>query len=58
MEDQFLIFISPKDRVAELYSQALGFFSSPSTTRRATVEIFEPASKRDISTTELLVLVI
>jgi hypothetical protein len=32
--------------VAKLYPQALGSFSSPSTTRMAMVEVFEPASTR------------
>jgi hypothetical protein len=36
----------PSDRVAQLYLQALGYFSSPSTTRRATAEVFESGSTR------------
>jgi hypothetical protein len=34
----------PRNMVAQLYLQALGSFSSPPTTRRATVEIFDLAS--------------
>jgi hypothetical protein len=40
------IFISPRKWVAQLYPQALGSFSSPPTTRRATVDVFDPASTR------------
>jgi hypothetical protein len=35
---------SPSDRVAQSYPQALGSSLSPPTTRRATGEVFEPAS--------------
>jgi hypothetical protein len=46
MEGQVPVFISPWNRVAQLYPQALGSFSSPPTTRRPTAEVFEPASTR------------
>jgi hypothetical protein len=39
-EDHALVFISPSDRVAQLYPRA----PSSRTTRRATVEVLEPAS--------------
>jgi hypothetical protein len=42
LEGQVPVFISPRKRVARLYPQAVGSFSSPPTTRRATVEVFEP----------------
>jgi hypothetical protein len=50
LEGQVLLFISPRNRVAQLrvYPQALGSFASPPTTRRAMVEVFEPASTRDL----------
>jgi hypothetical protein len=38
------VLISPGNRVAQLYPQTLGSLSSPPTTHRATVEVFEPAS--------------
>jgi hypothetical protein len=38
LEGQVSVFMSLSDRVAQLYLQALGPFSSPRTTRRATVE--------------------
>jgi hypothetical protein len=38
LEDQVPLFMSPSDRVAQLYPKTLGV--SPSTTRRATVEVF------------------
>jgi hypothetical protein len=41
--------ISPRNRVAHLYLQALGSFSSPPTTRMATVEVFDPASIREMN---------
>jgi hypothetical protein len=47
LEGQVHVFISPRNRVAQLYLQALGSFSSPPTTRRATVEVFDPTSTRD-----------
>jgi hypothetical protein len=43
LEGQVPLCISPMNRVARLYPQALGSFSSPPTTRRATVEVFDPA---------------
>jgi hypothetical protein len=43
LEGHVTVFISPRNRVAQLYPHALGSFSSPPTTRRATVELFEPA---------------
>jgi hypothetical protein len=46
LEIQVPVFISPRSRVAQLYPQALGSFPSPPSTRRATVEVFEPASTR------------
>jgi hypothetical protein len=39
-------FISPRNRVAQLYPQAPGSPFVASTTRRATVEVFGPASKQ------------
>jgi hypothetical protein len=39
LEDQISIFMSPSDRVAQFYPQARVPFSSPSTTRRATVDV-------------------
>jgi hypothetical protein len=47
LEGQVPVFISPRNRVAWLYPQALGSFSSPPTIRRATVEVFKPASTQD-----------
>jgi hypothetical protein len=42
---QVPVYISPRNRLARLYPQAHWVpFSSPPTTRRATVEVFEPAS--------------
>jgi hypothetical protein len=40
LEGQVLVFISPRNRVAQLYPRALGSFLSPLTTLRAAVEIF------------------
>jgi hypothetical protein len=40
------LFISPRNRVAQLYPQALGSLSVAPTIRRATVEVFDPASTR------------
>jgi hypothetical protein len=40
------VFISPRNRVVHLYPQAWVPFSSPPTTRRATVKVLEPASTR------------
>jgi hypothetical protein len=46
LEGQVPIFMYPRNRVAQLCPQALGSFSSPRTTRRAMVAVFEPASTR------------
>jgi hypothetical protein len=43
------IYISRRNRVTQLYPQALGSFSSPPTTRNATVEVLDPTSTRDYS---------
>jgi hypothetical protein len=40
LEGQIPVFISPRNRVTQLYPQALGSFSSPLATCRATVEVF------------------
>jgi hypothetical protein len=40
LEDQVPLFMSPSDRVAQLYPQAPGTLLSPSTTRRAAVGVF------------------
>jgi hypothetical protein len=54
LDGQIPVFISPRNRVSRLYPQTLGLFSSPPTTRRVTVEVFDPASTRsDISLTLL-----
>jgi hypothetical protein len=50
VEGQVPLFISSRNRVARLYTRHLVPFSSPPTTRRATVEVFEPASTRGCST--------
>jgi hypothetical protein len=47
LDGQVPVFISPRYRVAQLYPQGLGSISSPPTTRRATVEVFEPASTQE-----------
>jgi hypothetical protein len=44
LEDQVPVFMSPSDRVAQLNPGHRFPFSSPSTTCRATVEVFYPAS--------------
>jgi hypothetical protein len=46
LEGQVPIFISRRNRVGQLYPRDWVPFSSPPTTRRATVEVFEPASTR------------
>jgi hypothetical protein len=46
LEGQVPVLISSKNRMAQLYPQALGSTSSPPTTSRSTVEVFEPTSKR------------
>jgi hypothetical protein len=43
LEGQAPAFISPGNRVAQLYPQVLGFLSSPPTTRRALMEVFAGA---------------
>jgi hypothetical protein len=40
LEGQFPVFISPRNRVAQLYSRALGSLLSPLTTRRDAMEVF------------------
>jgi hypothetical protein len=44
LEDQVPVFISRRNRVAQLYPQALGSLFVAPTTRRVTVEVFDPAS--------------
>jgi hypothetical protein len=46
LEGEVPVFISPRNRVAQLYLQVWVPFSSPPTTRRDTIEVFEPASTR------------
>jgi hypothetical protein len=46
LEGQVPEFMYPRNKVAQLYPQELGHLSSPPTTRRATVEVFESASSR------------
>jgi hypothetical protein len=46
LEGQVPLFISPRNRVAQLDPQTLGSFPSPPTVRRDTVEVFETASTR------------
>jgi hypothetical protein len=48
LEGQVPVFISPRNKVAQLYPWALGSlyvvsYDSPLTTRRATVEVFQPS---------------
>jgi hypothetical protein len=47
LESQVPVFVSPRKRVARLYPQALDSLSLPPTTRRATMDVFEPAPTRD-----------
>jgi hypothetical protein len=47
LEGQVPVFISPKNRVAQIYSRALGSLFSPLMTRRAKVEVFYLASTQD-----------
>jgi hypothetical protein len=42
LEGQVPVFIFPRNLVAQLYPRQWAPFSSPPTTRRATVEVFEP----------------
>jgi hypothetical protein len=46
LEGQVPVFISPRNRLAQLYPRNWVHFSSPPTTRRATMEVFEHASTR------------
>jgi hypothetical protein len=46
LESQVPVFISSRNRVAQLYPRALGSLLSPLATRRATVEVFWPACTR------------
>jgi hypothetical protein len=46
LEGQVTVFIYPRNRVVQLYPRHWVPFSSPTTTRRATVEVFEPTSMR------------
>jgi hypothetical protein len=46
LEGQVPVFISPRNRMAQLHPQALGSLFVALTTRRTTVELFEPASTR------------
>jgi hypothetical protein len=54
LESQVPVNISPRNRVAHLYPRQWVPFSSPPTTRRATVEVFDPNSTRDLYTEEFL----
>jgi hypothetical protein len=47
LEGQTPIFISPRNRVAQLYPQELGSLFVVSTTYRATVEVFDLSSRRE-----------
>jgi hypothetical protein len=47
LEGQVPVFISPMDMVPNYTSRHWVPFSSPPTTRGATVEVFEPASTRE-----------
>jgi hypothetical protein len=49
LEGQVSIFTSPPRRLAGLYPRQWVPFSTPPTTRRATVEIFEPASTQGLN---------
>jgi hypothetical protein len=46
LEGQVPVFISPRNRVTQLYPRHWVPFPSPPTTRRATLEVSEPASTR------------
>jgi hypothetical protein len=48
LEGQVAVFMSPRNRVAQLHPRLWDTFSSPPTIRRATVEVFDPASTRDL----------
>jgi hypothetical protein len=47
LEGQVPVFISPRNRVAQLHPRHWVPFPSPPVTRRATVEVFDPASIRE-----------
>jgi hypothetical protein len=47
LEGQVPVFVSPGNKVAQLYPRHWVPFSPPPTTCRATVEVFEPSSTRD-----------
>jgi hypothetical protein len=44
LEDHMSVFMSPSDRVAQLYPRHWVLFLSSSTTRRAVIEVLEPVS--------------
>jgi hypothetical protein len=46
LESQVPVFISPRKRVAQFTPRHWVPFSSPPTTRRSTMEVFEPSSTR------------
>jgi hypothetical protein len=46
LEGQVPVFICPRDKVTQLYPRHWVPFSSPLTTRKATVEVFDPTSTR------------
>jgi hypothetical protein len=47
LEGQVPVFLSPRNRLASFTPRHCVPFSSPPTTRRATVEVFDPASTRE-----------
>jgi hypothetical protein len=51
LEGQVPVFISLRNKVAQLYPQVLGSFSLSPTARRATVKVFDPASTRECTHT-------
>jgi hypothetical protein len=55
LEGQVAIFISSRNRMPQLYPQALCSILSPPTTRRAKGEMLEPASALGLTTTRLVV---
>jgi hypothetical protein len=50
LDGQVPVFISSRNTMARLYPQALGSLFVASYTRRATVEVFDPAATREIVT--------
>jgi hypothetical protein len=58
LEGQVTVFISPRNRVARLYLQALVPFTSAPMTSKATVEVFDPASTPDSISTRCVCLVV